>query len=146
MERGSCWNSAVQEPCPIHLQTTEPPRWNTGTWKPVSSINQYVLLSGMTRRRIHTYCVQRDWKTHSPASFIHLCRVNIIPHLKNRNKQNITHKLRCGDLKLLIYSAVISRKTYFFLFTQNIKVLKYIFSIQEYCEALFSSELWCFRG
>lgn len=31
-ERGSCRSSAVQEQLPTDLQTTEPPRWNTGTW------------------------------------------------------------------------------------------------------------------
>lgn len=70
----------------------------------------------MTRRRIHAYCVQRDRKTNSTASSIHLCRVNIIPHLKKRNKQNITHKLGCGDLISLIYSDVISRRNIFLSF------------------------------
>lgn len=127
MERGSCWNSAVQEPRPVHLQTTEPPRWNTGTWKMVSAINQRVLLSGMTRRRIHTYRVQCDWKTHSSAASIHFCRVNIIPHLQNTNKQNITQNLRCGDLNSLIYSDVISGKRIFFFFLHKIaiKAVKY---------------------
>lgn len=55
-------------------------------------------MPGTTRRRIHTHCVQRDWKTHGSTSSVHLCRVNIIPHLNRRNKQTVTHKLRRGDL------------------------------------------------
>lgn len=93
----------------------------------VSAINQRVLLSGMTRRRSHTYCVQCDWKTHTSAASIYFCRVNIIPHLQTRNKQNITQTLWCGDLNSITYSDVISRKSFFFFFLHKIaiKALKY---------------------
>lgn len=92
MDRGSCWKSAVQEPRPTDLHTTEPPRWNRGTWEPHGGgLANFCELIGpfvwMNLRRNQTYCVQRDWETQRCASTIRLCGVDIIPDLQKRNQE-----------------------------------------------------------
>lgn len=62
----------------------------------------------MNLRRNQTYCVQRDWKTHSCASSKRLCGVDIIPDLKKRKQvcYNITHQV----WRLHSFAALLSAK------------------------------------
>lgn len=103
--KGCCWRSAVQEPQPVLLVTTVPPRCSTGTWKIFTGNTNHIGQVGFPEQGVYCtlsavwlVCVL-SWSIDSPSpesqevseSFL-LCAPHRCWHHTTATTQNHTHR------------------------------------------------------